>query len=228
MRMFRVLTLTSMTEGLALIGILMTSPAMANPTLIGTGQISWTAIDQSGLTDVLSDGTPHNRLGGFGLGIAYTGQGEQYVTVPDRGPTDGTTRYIDRVETLTIHVDAGAGTVSPSLNKTTLLTNGSGQNFTGASSAIDTSVPSSGLRLDTEGIRVGSTGKFWISRSLLPEKLEGLAFGPDLADGRHLLLVTSDSDFAAGNPSRFFAFALDRSDLPGFQAQQIPSRRLLP
>ena len=40
MRMFRVLTLTSMTEGLALIGILMTSPAMANPTLIGTGQIS--------------------------------------------------------------------------------------------------------------------------------------------------------------------------------------------
>jgi len=108
MRMFRVLTLTSMTEGLALIGILMTSPAMANPTLIGTGQISGTATDQSGLTDVLSDGTPHNRLGGFGLGIAYTGQGEQYVTVPDRGPADGTTRYIDRVETLTIHVDPTA------------------------------------------------------------------------------------------------------------------------
>lgn len=85
MRMFRVLTLTSMTGGLALIGILMTSPAMANPTLIGTGQISGTAIDQSGLTDVLSDGTPHNRLGGFGSGIAYTGEGEQYVAVPRSG-----------------------------------------------------------------------------------------------------------------------------------------------
>ena len=161
--MFRVLTLTSMTGSLALIGILMTSPAMANPTLIGTGQISWTAIDQSGLTDVLSDGTPHNRLGGFGSDIAYTGQGEQYVTVPDRGPADGTTRYIDRVETLTIHVDAGTGTVSPSLNKTTLLTNGSGQNFTGPSSASDTSVPSSSLRLDPEGIRVGSTGQLYVS-----------------------------------------------------------------
>jgi len=309
-----------------------------------------------------------------------------------------------------------AGTVSPSLNKTTLLTNESGQNFTGSSSAIDTSVPSSSLRLDPEGIRVGSTGQLYVSdeygpyvyqfnqngqrvstlavpskftidhpnadgtlelppnnasrrqsnrgmeglaitpsgnklygimqspliqdgglnaanscvglntrilemtvgstltREFLyplsaasngiseilavndsqflvlerdgnagsaarfkqlflinllgatdvsnlgttpfnglpttgipagitlvtktplldllnpayglagasfPEKLEGLAFGPDLADGRHLLLVTSDNDFAAGNPSRFFAFALDRSDLPGFQAQQV-------
>ena len=62
---------------------------------------------------------------------------------------------------------------------------------------------------------------FGLAGASFPEKLEGLAIGPDLADGRHLLLVTSDNDFAAGNPSRFFAFALDRSDLPGFQAQQV-------
>jgi hypothetical protein len=28
----------------------------------------------------------------------------------------------------------------------------------------------------------------------IPEKLEGLAWGPDLPDGRHVLYVTSDND----------------------------------
>lgn len=54
-----------------------------------------------------------------------------------------------------------------------------------------------------------------------PEKIEGLAFGPDLADGRHLLLVTSDNDFVAGQANAIYAFAIDDSDLAGFQAQQI-------
>lgn len=109
--------------------VLTATPAMANPVLVGTGQLSGSAVDQSGLTDMLSDGTPHNRLGGLGSAIAYTGSGEQYVTAPDRGPADGTTQYIDRVQTLTIHVDPNAGTVTPTLNTTTLLTNGSGQFF---------------------------------------------------------------------------------------------------
>lgn len=406
----------SRTVGLTLSIFFTANSLYANPTLIGTGEISGTAIDQSGLTDTLSDGTPHNRLGGIGSGIAYTGQGDQYVMVPDRGPADGTTSYIDRMETLTIHVDPTAGTVSPSLNKTTLLTNGSGQFFTGSAAAFDATTPANSLRLDPEGIRVGPTGQIYISdeygpyvyqfnqngqrvgtvavpskfgidhpnadgtlelppnnltgrqsnrgmeglaitpsgsklygimqspliqdgglnaanarvglntrilemtpgstatREFLyplananngiseilavnnsqflvlerdgragstaqfkqiflvnllgatdisnigttpfnglptsgipsgvtpvsktlfldllnpiyglagasfPEKIEGLAFGPDLPDGRHLLLVATDNDFAATNPTRFFAFALDQSDLPGFQAQQI-------
>ncbi len=52
-----------------------------------------------------------------------------------------------------------------------------------------------------------------------PEKIEGLAFGPDLPDGRHLLLVTNDNDFNAGTPNFIYAFAIDPGDLPGFQAQ---------
>ncbi len=59
---------------------------------------------------------------------------------------------------------------------------------------------------------------FGLAGSNFPEKIEGLAFGPDLADGRHLLLVTSDNDFVATQPTRFFAFALD--NLPEYQAQQ--------
>ena len=44
----------------------------------------------------------------------------------------------------------------------------------------------------------------------IPEKFEGLAFGPDLPDGRHLLLVTVDNDFSMrattwSTPSRWTA-----------------------
>jgi hypothetical protein len=54
-----------------------------------------------------------------------------------------------------------------------------------------------------------------------PEKFEGLAFGPDLPDGRRLLLVTVDNDFLPDQPLRVYAFAIDRADLPGYQPQQF-------
>lgn len=49
-----------------------------------------------------------------------------------------------------------------------------------------------------------------------PEKFEGLAFGPDLVDGRRLLIVAVDNDFRSDAPIQFYAFAIDRSDLPTF------------
>ncbi|MBA4285884.1 MAG: pyruvate-binding protein [Xanthomonadaceae bacterium] len=54
-----------------------------------------------------------------------------------------------------------------------------------------------------------------------PEKIEGLAFGPNLPSGQHSLLVTSDNDFAAGQPSKIYVFGIDPSDLPGYQPQQF-------
>ncbi len=62
---------------------------------------------------------------------------------------------------------------------------------------------------------------YGLAGSSFPEKMEGIAFGPDLPDGRHLLIATNDNDFLAANANRFFAFAIDGADLPGFQAQQI-------
>jgi hypothetical protein len=71
----------------------------------------------------------------------------------------------------------------------------------------------------------------------LPDKIEGYAWGPDLPDGRHLLLATNDNDFAqataawaaspaspttsigAGYPDYIFAFAVDPSDVPNFQQE---------
>jgi len=52
-----------------------------------------------------------------------------------------------------------------------------------------------------------------------PEKIEGIAFGPDQPDGSHLLLVTHDNDFLAGEPTQIFAFSIAPSALPAWQAQ---------
>lgn len=49
-----------------------------------------------------------------------------------------------------------------------------------------------------------------------PEKIEGLAFGPTLPDGRRLLIVAIDNDFHADKPILLHAFAVDRSELPEF------------
>ncbi|HXR52180.1 MAG TPA: esterase-like activity of phytase family protein [Steroidobacteraceae bacterium] len=53
-------------------------------------------------------------------------------------------------------------------------------------------------------------------RDVIAEKVEGIAWGPDLPDGRHLLLVTTDNDLFAGDethpgglPTQVYAFAID-------------------
>lgn len=65
----------------------------------------------------------------------------------------------------------------------------------------------------------------------LPDKIEGYSWGPDLPDGRHLLLATNDNDFVqpggaagAGYPNYIFAFAVDSADVPDFQAQKFNSQ----
>lgn len=67
--------------------------------------------------------------------------------------------------------------------------------------------------------------QFGIAGKACPEKFEGLAFGPDLPDGRRLLLVTADNDFIPDQPFRVYAFAVDPADLPGFRPQQFGRAR---
>ncbi len=63
--------------------------------------------------------------------------------------------------------------------------------------------------------------RFGLAGESTPEKHEGLALGPDLPDGRRLLLVTVDNDFVASVPTIIHAFAVDRSDLPNYEPQRI-------
>ncbi len=62
--------------------------------------------------------------------------------------------------------------------------------------------------------------KFGLAGASMPEKIEGLTFGPDLPDGRHLHIVTTDDDMKADDPSVFWAFAIPASDVPTFSPQQ--------
>jgi hypothetical protein len=58
-----------------------------------------------------------------------------------------------------------------------------------------------------------------------PAKVEGLAFGPDMSDARRLLIVTSDNDFHADQPTWLFAFAIDKESLPRYQPQIFDGKK---
>ena len=68
-----------------------------------------------------------------------------------------------------------------------------------------------------------------IPGNLIPAKIEGTAFGPDVKIGgvsRHTLYIANDNDFLAAfdgvdNPNRFFVFEFDDADLPGFRPQPV-------
>jgi hypothetical protein len=55
----------------------------------------------------------------------------------------------------------------------------------------------------------------------IAEKIEGLAWGPDLEDGRHLLYVMSDNDLNTSLATQIYAFAIDAS-LLNFEEQFLP------
>ena len=73
----------------------------------------------------------------------------------------------------------------------------------------------------------------------IPDKIEGFAFGPELPDGRRLMVVTNDNDFllpafangtsatnksadgTAGYPNYFFVFAVDAATIPGFVPEEF-------
>jgi len=55
----------------------------------------------------------------------------------------------------------------------------------------------------------------------IAEKIEGLAWGPDLEDGRHVLYVISDNDLNPDLATQIYAFAIDAS-LLNFERQFLP------
>jgi hypothetical protein len=146
--------------------------APAKIVLLGTRSIPGTATDRSGLTDVLPDGTPHNRLGAMGSALAYTGQGSRYVMIADRGPHDGAVAYFCRFHLFDIPVTPGqTPAVQPSLLSTTLLKDAAGRQYVGLATAFGDR-PDPGPRLDPEGVRVARNGNLFVSDEYGPFVLE--------------------------------------------------------
>ena len=126
--------------------------------LLGKTVIPGTASDLSGMKNILEDKSPNNRLGGFGSAIAYTGQGNKYLLLPDRGPGDGANSYSCRFHLAEINVST-SGKLDFKLLKTTLLKTPEGSTLTGSSKGFGPS----GNRFDPEGIRVLKNGSILIS-----------------------------------------------------------------
>lgn len=55
--------------------------------------------------------------------------------------------------------------------------------------------------------------RFGLAGDSMPEKLESLAFGPTLPDGRRTLLLASDNDFQREQPTWFYCFAIGKPRL---------------
>lgn len=152
----------------------------AGVSLLATIVVPADARDRSGLPGTPGGELPHDRLGAFGSGIAWTGRGHRYVVLPDRGPKDGGTAYRCRFHLVTI---GPASESEPdwafTVDRTVLLSDEEGRPFIGASGAYSPSGPADGsadLRLDPEGVRVGADGTVYISDEYGPHVL---AFSPE-------------------------------------------------
>lgn len=63
--------------------------------------------------------------------------------------------------------------------------------------------------------------QFGLAGGKMPEKLESLAFGPDLPDGRKLLLVVSDNDFETSESTWIYCFAIPQESLQKTTKQEL-------
>lgn len=146
--------------------------------LVGIADFPGTATDLSGQADQLENGEPHNRLGGFSA-LEYSGNGNRYVALPDRGPDDGATGYLCRVQYLDIQIDpASTPAVTMSLVESKMLTDSAGRRFTGASTAF-VATEDHAERLDPEGFRFSRDGSFFVSDEYGPQLIRFSASGAE-------------------------------------------------
>jgi len=139
---------------------------------LGTAEIPGTAVDRSGRDNRLEDGSPHNRLGGLSA-IEYSGADDLYYVLSDRGPKDGSVRYICRWHMIELKVPkASRGQGSARLVGTTLLSAADGKPYIGLASAFDPQGRNGGHRFDPEGLRRAPSGNVFVSDEYGPMIIE--------------------------------------------------------
>lgn len=183
--------------------------------LIGTASIPGTARDKSGLPELLAGEFPHDRLGSFGSGIDYTGKDNFYIACSDRGPLDGATRFVPRVQQFHIRInETTEPRVSVELASTTLLTDEEGRPFTGFFGRVDPGDDRRSLQLDPEAVRVEVDGSFWIADE----------YGPWLdrfsAAGQRIQRLAIPPRFHVATPSMDHAAEMPPASLRGRQVNR--------
>jgi len=171
------------------------SAARADVELIGRAVIPAHTSDLSGLSNTIGSGIPHDRFGGWGSAIAWTGERNRYVVAADRGPGDGSTAFHCRVHYIEIDPPSGdPREVKVSIAQTVLVTTSEGQPYWGNTGNYKVGDQSAGVRLDPEGIRCSPTGTLWLSDE----------YGPWIdefsAEGRHIRRIAPPAKFLIANP----------------------------
>lgn len=135
--------------------------------LIAFTTIAPTARDLSGRTETLGSGVPADRLGSLGSGIDYTGRGDRFILIDDRGPRDGADAFPCRWQEADIAVtDRPTPSVTFTLRGTQLLYSGERPLLGLAANLIS---PDAGpARFDPEGVRVLPDGSVLISEEYGP------------------------------------------------------------
>lgn len=162
--------------------------------LIGVGKISGEAVDASGLTGRLSDGSLHNILGGLSA-IDYDPVSKHYIALPDRGPKDGAVNYQCRFHKIAIEIKPkNSATIDTKLLSTTLLKDSEDRSFIGKSSAYQPT-QDFGHRFDPEGVRIDHDGNMFISDEYGPHLIK---FSPE---GKEIGRITIPHEFYVKYPA---------------------------
>jgi hypothetical protein len=119
---------------------------------------------------------------------------------------------IDKNHFLTIERDGEAGTLSK-FKRLMLISTEGATDVSEIASLPHDQVPEAVVPVAKKTFIDLLDPKWNLAGEQMPEKIEGLAFGPDLADGRKTLLVTSDNDFEPANPSWIYVFAVPADQL---------------
>lgn len=162
--------------------------------LLATVEVPGDARDASGLNEILADGRPHDRLGGFGSGIAYTGAENRFVAVCDRGPSEYLVHALARAQVFDL-TPTPLGEMTFSLQSTVVLRDEDGRGFTGNASDLPNVPSSPGQRFDGEGIAIAANGDWYVVDEYGPSIMR---FG---SDGRLTEPLSVPAAFAVAHPA---------------------------
>ncbi|MBX3442473.1 MAG: esterase-like activity of phytase family protein [Planctomyces sp.] len=136
--------------------------------LIGVADLSGDMLDATGETGTLEDGSPVNRLGGFSA-LDYTGEGNQYLALADRGAGDGAVSYQCRFHEVELAIGSGGSRrVEARLVGTRFLNGPAGTRFIGSLQASPDWTSGGDVRLDPEGLRLTGDGRLLVSEEYGP------------------------------------------------------------
>jgi hypothetical protein len=123
--------------------------------LLGVSRIDGHAKDLSGLSDKLEDGSAANSFGGLSA-MEYTGVGNRFLLLPDRGAGDGAVSYPCRFHEAELTLTPESGMIGFQLVATHFMKSSSGKSLVGSLTAHAEDLKTKDLNwtaFDPEGVR---------------------------------------------------------------------------